>query len=210
MDKVRKNKTAIFVFLFPSALLFLAIIILPIFMSGYYSLLDWDGITSGTFVGIQNYIELFTEKSLGFGPTVRNAFIFAGLSVFLQLPLALLLALTLAKGIKGERFFVAVFFIPVLLSTTVIGQLWMKIYNPQYGIVNSFLHAVGLDTWCKTWLGDQNMLLPPASSRCFGNTSATTCSSCTQALKVCHRISVKQLRLTVPMTTNYHVISQFL
>ena len=79
-------------------------------MSGYYSLLDWDGITSGTFVGIQNYIELFTEKSLGFGPTVRNAFIFAGLSVFLQLPLALLLALTLAKGIKGERFFVAVFF----------------------------------------------------------------------------------------------------
>ena len=67
MDKVRKNKTAIFVFLFPSALLFLAIIILPIFMSGYYSLLDWDGITSGTFVGIQNYIELFTEKSLGFG-----------------------------------------------------------------------------------------------------------------------------------------------
>ena len=118
MDKVRKNKTAIFVFLFPSALLFLAIIILPIFMSGYYSLLDWDGITSGTFVGIQNYIELFTEKSLGFGPTVRNAFIFAGLSVFLQLPLALLLALTLAKGIKGERFFVAVFFIPVLLSSS--------------------------------------------------------------------------------------------
>ena len=159
MDKVRKNKTAIFVFLFPSALLFLAIIILPIFMSGYYSLLDWDGITSGTFVGIQNYIELFTEKSLGFGPTVRNAFIFAGLSVFLQLPLALLLALTLAKGIKGERFFVAVFFIPVLLSTTVIGQLWMKIYNPQYGIVNSFLHAVGLDTWCKTWLGDQKYAL---------------------------------------------------
>lgn len=64
MDKIRKNKTAIFVFLFPSALLFLAIIILPIFMSGYYSLLDWDGITSGTFVGIQNYIELFTEKVL--------------------------------------------------------------------------------------------------------------------------------------------------
>ena len=90
---------------------------------------------------------------------MRNAFIFAGLSVFIQLPLALLLALTLAKGIKGERFFVAVFFIPVLLSTTVIGQLWMKIYNPQYGIVNSFLRAVGLDTWCKTWLGDQKYAL---------------------------------------------------
>lgn len=101
MDKVRKNKTAIFVFLFPSALLFLAIIILPIFMSGYYSLLDWDGITSGTFVGIQNYIELFTEKSLGFGPTVRNAFIFAGLSVFLQLPPRPAFGSDFGKGHQG-------------------------------------------------------------------------------------------------------------
>ncbi len=163
MDKVRKKTKQQSSFFLSFCIAVLAIIILPIFMSGYYSLLDWDGITSGTFVGIQNYIELFTEKSLGFGPTVRNAFIFAGLSVFIQLPLALLLGFnSWQKASRVNDFFVAVFFIPVLLSTTVIGQLWMKIYNPQYGIVNSFLHAVGLDTWCKTWLGDQNMLLPPA------------------------------------------------
>ncbi len=100
MERLEKTKQQSS-FLFPSALLFLAIIILPIFMSGYYSLLDWDGITSGTFVGIQNYIELFTEKSLGFGPTVRNAFIFAGLSVFLQLPLALLCSRLWQKADQG-------------------------------------------------------------------------------------------------------------
>lgn len=159
MEKVRRNKLALLVFLLPAAILFFAIIIVPIFMSGYYSLLNWDGIGDGKFVGLQNYIELFTSETAGFGPTVKNAFLFAGLSVFIQLPLALLLALTLAKGIKGERFFVAVFFIPVLLSTTVIGQLWTKIYNPQYGIVNTFLRTVGLDSMCKTWLGDQQYAL---------------------------------------------------
>lgn len=159
MEKVRRNKLAILVFILPAAILFFGIIIIPIFMSGYYSLLDWDGITAGTFVGFDNYIELFTSDTVGFAPTVKNAFLFAGLSVFIQLPLALLLALTLSKGIKGERFFVAVFFVPVLLSTTVIGQLWTKIYNPQYGIVNTFLRTIGMDEMCKTWLGEQKYAL---------------------------------------------------
>ena len=143
----------------PATLLFTVIIIIPIFMSAYYSLLDWNGFTDGTFVGIKNYIELFTNPSVGFAKTLGNAFLFAGMSVFIQLPLALLLALTLGKGIKGERFFMSVFFIPVLLSTTVIGQLWSKIYNPQYGIVNTFLRTVGLESWCHTWLGEQNTAL---------------------------------------------------
>lgn len=159
MEKVRRNKLAIVVFILPAAILFFGIIIIPIFMSGYYSLLDWDGITTGSFVGLDNYIELFSSDTIGFSPTIKNAFLFAGLSVFIQLPLALLLALTLSKGIKGERFFVAVFFIPVLLSTTVIGQLWTKIYNPQYGIVNTFLRSIGMDHMCRTWLGEQKYAL---------------------------------------------------
>lgn len=159
MEKVRRNKKAIAVFVLPAALLFTLIIIVPIFMSGYYSLLDWDGITTGKFVGFDNYVELFTSDSIMFLRTARNAFIFAGMSVFIQLPLALLIALTLANGIKGERFFVAVFFVPVLLSTTVIGQLWLKVYNPQYGIVNVFLRAIGLDDWCHTWLGEPQFAL---------------------------------------------------
>lgn len=159
MNKVRRNKFAILVFILPAAILFFAIIILPIFMSAQYSLFNWDGITDAKFIGINNYIELFTNKSINFSRTVGNAFVFAGLSVFIQLPIALGLSLLLGRGIKGERFFVTVFFIPVLLSTTVIGQLWLKIYHPQYGIVNTFLKTVGLDTWCKTWLGDAKYAL---------------------------------------------------
>jgi len=128
-------------------------------MSGYYSLLDWDGMTQGTFIGIKNYINLFTSPSAGFMKTLGNALLLALLSVIIQLPISLSLALLLAKGIKGEGFFVAVFFIPVLISTVVIGQLWLKIYNPEYGIINTTLHFLGLDSYARTWLGDKRTVL---------------------------------------------------
>lgn len=59
MEKVRRNKGAIYLFMLPAVVLFAIIIIIPIFMSSYYSLLDWDGITKGVFVGLNNYKELF-------------------------------------------------------------------------------------------------------------------------------------------------------
>lgn len=160
MDRIRRNKLAIVLFILPTAILFVGIIILPIIMSSYYSLQDWNGMgQESTFIGFQNYIDLFASKSVRFQKTLGNAFLFAGLSVFIQLPLSLLLALTLAKGIKGERFFVTVYFIPVLISTVVIGELWKKIYNPEYGILNVFLRTIGLEQLCTTWLGDQNTAL---------------------------------------------------
>lgn len=159
MDSVRRNKKAIILFMFPATLLFLTIIILPIIMSGYYSLLEWNGMTKGTFIGFKNYIELFTSPSAGFVKTLGNAILLAVLSVVIQLPISLGLALLLAKGIKGERFFVSAFFVPVLISTVVIGQLWTKIYNPEYGIINVVLRSMGLEHWTRTWLGDQNTAL---------------------------------------------------
>lgn len=159
MDKVRNNKLAIFLFMFPATLFFVGIIIVPIFMSGYYSLLDWDGMTDGVFVGLKNYLELVQSPTAGFAKTLINAIMLAILSVFIQLPISLGLALILSNKLKGERFFVSAFFVPVLISTTVIGQLWTKIYNPEYGIVNAFLKSAGLEEWCRTWLGDQQTAL---------------------------------------------------
>lgn len=159
MDKIRKNKLAIFLFIFPAAVLFVGIIIVPIIMSAIYSFHDWDGITDMKFIGVKNYIELFTSESAGFPKTILNALLLAILSVFIQLPISLALALRISRGIKGERFFMTVFFIPVLISTVVIGQLWLKIYNPRYGILNVALETLGLDSWCHTWLGEQETAL---------------------------------------------------
>ncbi|MBQ9982248.1 MAG: sugar ABC transporter permease [Oscillospiraceae bacterium] len=159
MDKIRKNKLAIFLFIFPAAVLFVGIIIVPIIMSAIYSFHEWDGITDMKFIGVKNYIELFTSESAGFPKTILNALLLAILSVFIQLPISLALALRISRGIKGERFFMTVFFIPVLISTVVIGQLWLKIYNPRYGVLNVALETLGLDSWCHTWLGEQETAL---------------------------------------------------
>lgn len=159
MNRVYKNKMAIILFLLPALILFVGIVIVPIIMSSYYSLHDWNGLTEMKFIGLDNYIELFTNEAIGFPQALLNAVYYALLSVFIQLPFSLLLALLLAKGRRGSRFFLSVYFIPVLMSTVVIGQLWLKIYNPDYGILNVALNSLGLESMAHVWLGDRNVAL---------------------------------------------------
>ena len=160
--KQKQKYIAIFLFLLPALLLFVGMLIAPIIMSIYYSLFNWNGLRalnpSNDFVGLKNYATLFNER-IQFGNALKNAFILAGLSVFLQLPFSLALALALGKKIKGERAFLSIYFLPVLISTVVIGQLWLKIYNPEYGILKTFLRALGYDGENIRWLGDGEIAL---------------------------------------------------
>ncbi|MBR1986401.1 MAG: sugar ABC transporter permease [Mogibacterium sp.] len=155
MNKMYSNKWYIIIFLLPALILFCGVLIAPIGASGYFSFFDWNGFTEKTFIGFSNYKELFTSDSIGFMKALGNSLLLAVLSVFLQLPLALALALVLGKKIKGERAFLSVYFMPVLISTVVIGQLWLKIYNPDYGVLNVALRAVGLDNLTHIWLGEK-------------------------------------------------------
>jgi raffinose/stachyose/melibiose transport system permease protein len=125
-------------------------------------MLKWDGIGEGKFIGLQNYIDLFINSSEGFGKSIMNSITLAVLSVFVQLPIALILALILASGVKGEGFYRTVFFIPVIISTVVIGQLWMKVYNPSYGLLNSLLSNIGLESLTRAWLGETQTSLMAA------------------------------------------------
>ncbi len=160
MNRLYSNKRHILLFLLPALILFCSVLIAPILMSTYYSFFDWKGIgPAENFVGFANYKELFTSNAIGFMRALRNALLLAALSVFLQLPLALALALTLGRGIKGERGFLSIYFMPVLISTVVIGQLWLKIYNPDYGILNVFLRSIGLEKWTRIWLGTKKTAL---------------------------------------------------
>ncbi len=153
MKKIKKW-FAIFIFLLPGLLLFIGILIAPIAVSVYRSLFDWDGFTEGTFIWFRNYKELFTSKSIMFGNALKNSLLLALFSVFVQLPIALGLALLLGRKIKGERFFLSVYFMPVLISTVVIGQLWLKIYNPDYGLLNRLLDLIHLGNLKHVWVAD--------------------------------------------------------
>ena len=160
MKRPLSYKLSIVAFLLPALVLFLGVLIAPIIMSAYYSFFDWSGPgKAAEFIRFGNYSELFTSGSIKFMRALGNSLLLALFSVGIQLPLALLLALKLGKKIPGERAFLSVYFMPVLISTVVIGQLWLKIYNPDYGVLNMVLRAVGLDSWTHIWLGDKKVAL---------------------------------------------------
>lgn len=159
MRNALSNKRNILIFILPAALIFLAVMVIPIFATTYYSTLEWDGIGEKTFVGIQNYISLFVENKYKIWQSVGHSFIVVLLSVFVQEVIALIIALVLAKGVKGEGFFRTAFFIPMVVSTVVIAQLFMKIYHPSYGLLNTVLRAIGLESLAGEWLADPKTAL---------------------------------------------------
>ena len=159
MNKAFSNKRSIVLFMTPAALVFLAVMIIPIFATGYYSTLEWDGIGDATFVGIKNYISLLLDNKYEFWQSVGHSFIVLFLSVFVQETIAMVLALILAKGVKRESFFRTAFFIPMVVSTVVIAQLFLKIYNPNYGLLNTMLESLGLGRWANEWLGDPKIAI---------------------------------------------------
>ena len=157
MNKLLGNKTAIAIFILPSLVLFGGIILYSIIMSFQYSLLDWNGFGAGKFIGITNYVKMFQDPV--FRRAAVNSLLLGLVTLVTQLPIAMLLAMILTSGIKREGFYRTVFFIPMTLSSVVIGQLWLKIYNPNYGILNSLLGALHLDFLQRNWLGDTKTVL---------------------------------------------------
>ena len=160
MKRPLSYKLSILAFLLPALILFIGVLIAPIIMSGYYSFFNWGGPGKvAEYIGLGNYRELFTSNSIKFMRALGNSLLLALFSVGIQLPLALLLALKLGKKIPGERAFLSIYFMPVLISTVVIGQLWLKIYNPDYGVLNMLLRSLGHEDWTKIWLGDKKVAL---------------------------------------------------
>ena len=167
MKRTLSYKLSIGLFLLPALILFIVILIAPIAMSAYYSFFDFNSIAAKKmdYLGLENYKTLFCrylinpENGIPFdndkfmGDALVNSLLLAALSVFIQLPLALIIALKLSKGIRGERIYLSIFFMPVLISTVIIGRLWMNIYDPgEAGILNAGLRAVGLDKTLFPWI----------------------------------------------------------
>lgn len=159
MNKPLRYKVNIFLFLLPALILFVGVLIAPIIMSTVYSFTEWNGFNTPEYIGIKNYIELFTSKSINIRRALGNAMLLALFSCCIQLPFALWLALKLSRPIKGKTALLAIFFMPVLISTVVIGQLWLKIYNPDYGVLNVFLRSIGLEKLAHVWLGEKGTAL---------------------------------------------------
>lgn len=143
------------IFLLPAFAFYCVFFIFPVLSSFYASFTSWDGLGPMTFVGFANYVGLLSDGTfwLSFGNTVKILFI-VGASVFL----VSFLLMTLLRGMQGRMFIRAVVFFPNIVAPVVLAIAWGFILNPQNGLVNSTLGAVGLGNLQQVWLGPELIL----------------------------------------------------
>lgn len=153
MEKMLGKKRHIAVFVLPALILFIAFSIIPLITSGIYSLFEYDGIGTMKFIGFNNYIRMFTGDRY-FPQAVLNSMILVGASLLIQLPISLGLAMLLAKGVKGEKYFRTIYFLPVVISSMVIGQLWIKIFHSEYGLLNMLISTFTGQASEYSWLSN--------------------------------------------------------
>lgn len=150
------------VFLAPAFLLYTTFIIYPLLGAAQYSLFDWQGTTRGAFIGLGNFVGLFTTYPLNeqiLAAFWHNMAFFAG-TMLVQNTLGLALAVLLVRPIRGKRFLQTSYVLPYLVSPLVVGYLWSLILSPTFGALNEALRAVGLESWALPWLGDPTTALP--------------------------------------------------
>ena len=142
MKKLYSNKLVIFSLVLPGLLLFFFAILAPICLSVYYGFTEYSGMGTATFIGMENYKKLMTDKA--FWMSMRNSLLLAIGFICIQHPLAMITAAILDKlGGRGEGFFRCVYFIPNVISGAVIAYLWKFIYNPDFGLLNNIIKAFG-------------------------------------------------------------------
>ena len=133
MKRVLSNKWSIAVFVLPTVLFFTYIVIIPIFKTLYYSLLNEIPAKVGDashLEGLGHYIAMFTPgRRNPFPGAVKNSMLYAALSIFVQLPFSMFIALLLANGVRGESAYRNIYFIPVVISSVVVSFLWQRIYK---------------------------------------------------------------------------------
>lgn len=155
MDKVMSNKKIIALYVLPSLLLILAIVYIPIVLTGYYGLNQWNGIGAMKFIGLDNYQALIKDKM--FWNSAGHSLLLAVFSA-LSLILYLVIAMVLSAKLKGVNFFRKIYLIPMLLSSVAIAQLWLKIFHPTNGILNSLLESIGVAN-PPAWLAEPSIVL---------------------------------------------------
>jgi raffinose/stachyose/melibiose transport system permease protein len=147
----------IIVFLAPAVLIYTVFMIYPLVDSLRFSLFapSPDNPRANVFVGLQNYITLFTNPNWAprLWGAIKNNFIFFAMHMLLQNPIGLFLAALLSTRIRGAAIYRTLIFTPTVLSVVLIGFIWQLILSPLWGIAKNFLNFFGAVELFQPWLG---------------------------------------------------------
>lgn len=123
------------------------------------SFFHWSGLSPvKRFAGLENFADLLNDKV--FWLAFRNTIFLMAAVTTITMSVSLFLAFFLTKTkLKEKNAYRTLFFFPNVLSFVVIGTLFKNIFAPHTGILNNFLKALGLSSWCRAWLGDSETVL---------------------------------------------------
>lgn len=144
-----------YTFIFPSLFLTLVLGIYPIIWALRYMFYDYQGYGTPKYIGLENFARLFRDSE--YWHAVINTFVYAGGKIIITLPISLILAVILNKAIKGRGFLRAVYFMPTIISSSVMAIVFFSIFNSFNGMLNQFMIKFGLSPL--DWLGPKYAML---------------------------------------------------
>jgi raffinose/stachyose/melibiose transport system permease protein len=148
-----------YLYILPGLVVFGLFVLAPLLHSAWISLFTWDGVTPGEWTGLANYEAVVTD------PKLRSAFLhgFVLIAFYALLPVAIGLALAAALSrtrVRGLALFRTVLFLPQVIALVVVAVMWRMIYDPESGLINEGLRAIGLGGLAQNWLGSFSLALP--------------------------------------------------
>lgn len=139
----------------PTLVVYMVFIIIPIGMSIGYSFTKYSGIVKATFNGLTNYMRLFKDRL--FWISLKNTMIMFILAFVLLLSLSFLIALLLNNKLKGVDFSKSLIFSPAIIAPIIVGIIWVYILDPNIGIINNVLDAIGASGLKQKWIGGNTL-----------------------------------------------------
>jgi ABC-type sugar transport system permease subunit len=152
------NLRLLALFLLPAAFFLLAFTAIPLAQAVVLSFQRWNGIDPVTWVGLRNYALLMQDEN--FWQAIRNTAYFTIATIIFQTSVPMVVSAVLNSGIRGSTIFRFIYFVPVIISLTITGLLWSMILEPNFGILNTMLRSLGLNSWAQLWLADKNWVMP--------------------------------------------------
>ena len=147
-------------FLLPIVVMLTVFMFYPIVKSVVMSFTNWSGMTDDwEWVGLNNYIRIFTNMP-EYWRAMKVNVIYALIATAVQLTLGFLLAVLVIKmRPRWQSFYKIALYLPVIIPAAAISVMWRYIYTPEYGLINQFLRAIGLEELCRAWTADPDTAL---------------------------------------------------
>lgn len=152
------TKAIPYLFVLPAFLIHLLVVVLPSVFSLRMSFFDWNLVGAAEWVGLENYVKIFTDDPM-VGQAILHNLIWMAFFIAVPILLGAIVAVLVSRVHRGQMFFRTALFMPYVISSAVAGRIWTAIFNPYYGI-NAIFASWGWDKLAAVkWLGNPKLAL---------------------------------------------------